>query len=196
VSKPGAVPGTKTREENEVKIAVGGAPPIRTLLKQLRFNITARRIYEQNIVLDQPDGAVRGSGRLLRVRLVGKKVICTYKGVEIPGPHRRREEREFAASDLTECLALFAGLGFTPSWRYEKYRTEFARESEPGVVMLDETPIGTFLELEGPSRWIDRTAKELGFSSDDYIFLSYARLHAQWCAEDEKPMCDMVFEAS
>ena len=61
--------------------------------------------------------------------------------------------------------------------------------------MLDETPIGTFLELEGPSRWIDRTAKELGSTKDAYIFRSYARLHAQWCAEYDKPFCDMVFES-
>jgi adenylate cyclase class 2 len=195
VSKSGAPSSTKTREENEVKIAVSSAPQLRALLKQHGFQITARRVYEQNIVLDQPGGTVRASGRLLRVRVVGKKVICTYKGLEIPGPHKRREEREFSVSDLTECLALFAGLGFTPAWRYEKYRTEFARESEPGVIMLDETPIGVFLELEGPSRWIDRTAKELGFSPDSYIFLSYARLYAQWCEEDEKPVGDMVFDA-
>ena len=61
--------------------------------------------------------------------------------------------------------------------------------------MLDETPIGTFLELEGPARWLDQTAKDLGCSKNDYIFLSYARLYSQWCAEDEKPMSDMVFEA-
>jgi adenylate cyclase class 2 len=194
VSKLGGSSAGKTREENEVKIAVPSVAPIRATLRRLGFATTARRIYEQNIVLDKPDGSVRASGRLLRVRMVGRKVICTFKGVEIPGPHRRREEREFEASDLAECLALFAGLGFVPSWRYEKYRTEFTREGESGIVMLDETPIGVFLELEGPSRWIDRTAKELGFSTDSYIFLSYARLHAQWCAEDGKPMCDMVFE--
>ncbi len=186
---------SKTTEENEVKIAVASPAKTRAHLRDKGFKISSRRIYEQNIVLDLPGGTVRNSGRLLRVRTVGKKVICTYKGVEIPGPHKRREEREFEASDLTACLALFAGLGYTPSWRYEKYRTEFQREGEPGILMLDETPIGTFLELEGPARWLDLTAKDLGFSKNDYIFLSYARLHAQWCAEDEKPMSDMVFEA-
>lgn len=180
-------------EENEVKIAVNKAATTRALLRDKGFQLSARRAHEQNIVLDEPDGQIRASGRLLRVRVVGKKVTCTFKGVEIPGPHKRREEREFQASDLTECLALFAGLGLTPAWRYEKYRTEFVREGEPGIIMLDETPIGVFLELEGTSRWIDRTAKELGFSPDAYIFLSYARLQAQWCAEYDKPMCDMVF---
>ena len=188
-------PVSKSAEENEVRIAVSSVAMTRTLLREKGYALSSRRSYEQNIVLDLADGSVRASGRLLRVRTVGKKIICTYKGVEIPGPHRRREEREFEASDLTACLALFAGLGFIPSWRYEKYRTEFQREGEPGVLMLDETPIGTFLELEGPARWLDQTAKDLGFSKNDYIFLSYARLYAQWCAEDEKPMSDMVFEA-
>ena len=31
------------------------------------------------------------------------------------------------------------------------------------------------MELEGPARWIDKTARELGFSRDDYILLSYGR---------------------
>jgi hypothetical protein len=35
--------------------------------------------------------------------------------------------------------------------------------------MLDETPAGVFLELEGPSRWIDRTARRLGFAESDYL---------------------------
>ena len=30
--------------------------------------------------------------------------------------------------------------------------------NEPGVIELDETPAGDFLELEGPPEWIDATA--------------------------------------
>ena len=91
---------------------------------------------------------------------------------------------------------LFKGLGFEPSFRYEKYRTEFVREGEPGHVTLDETPIGIFMELEGPARWIDRTAKDLGFSRDDYILLSYGRLFEQWCAERGIESRNMSFSGS
>jgi adenylate cyclase class 2 len=175
----------KTPQEVEVKIAAQGAPPIRALLKARGFRTLHRRVFEQNIVLDDPDRSLKARNLLLRVRSAGKIVTCTFKGKEIPGPHKRREEREFHADNLEECLAFFKGLGFEPSFRYEKYRTEFIRAEEPGHVTLDETPIGVFMELEGPSRWIDATAKDLGFSRNDYIGLSYGRLYEQWCREHE-----------
>jgi adenylate cyclase class 2 len=141
-------------------------------------------VFEQNIVLDDSERSVKARNLLLRVRSAGKRITVTFKGKEAQGGvHKRREEREFQASDLEECLAVFEGIGFTPSLRYEKYRTEFGRGEEAGVVTLDETPIGVFMELEGPSRWIDATAKELGFSRDRYIGLSYGRLFQAWCAE-------------
>ena len=93
-----------------------------------------------------------------------------------------------------------AGLGFHEAFRYEKYRTEFGRrsgtgEAEPGVATLDETPIGIFMELEGPARWIDRTAKELGYSRADYVLYSYSTLFAIWCAERGIESNDMAFSS-
>jgi adenylate cyclase class 2 len=173
----------KKPEETEIKISVEHAAKTRALLRASGFRVLKRRVFEQNIVLDDQAGSLKARNLLLRVRTAGKIVTCTFKGKEIPGIHKRREEREFHADDLEECLALFRGIGYVPSLRYEKYRTEFARESDPGVATLDETPIGIFMELEGPSRWIDRTAKELGFSRADYVPFSYSRLFGMWCAE-------------
>jgi adenylate cyclase class 2 len=185
----------KKPEEIEVKIAAQSASVIRALLKSRGFRVLHPRVFEQNIVLDDSEGSVKARNLLLRVRSAGKIVTCTFKGKEAPGVHKRREEREFRASDLEECLALFKGIGFEPSLRYEKYRTEFIRDEEPGHVTLDETPIGVFMELEGPARWIDRTAKDLGFSRDDYITLSYGRLYEQWCAERGIESRNMSFSA-
>jgi adenylate cyclase class 2 len=120
-------------------------------------------------------------------------VTCTFKGREIPGPHKQREEREFRASDFHEAVAVFHGLGYAPAFRYEKYRTEFARSGEPGHVTLDETPVGVLLELEGPAEWIDHTAKELGFQPGDYILKSYGRLYAEWREKHPEAPADMIF---
>ena len=176
-------PGSRKSEENEVKIAAPDAGKLRSLLREHGFRVTKKRVFEQNIVLDDAAGSLREKNLLLRVRSAGKTVTCTFKGKEIPGLHKRREEREFQASDIDGCLALFAGLGFVQAFRYDKYRTELAREGDAGAAMLDETPIGVFLELEGPARWLDSTAKMLGFSRDDYILASYSRLYYEWCAE-------------
>jgi len=61
-------------------------------------------------------------------------------------------------------------------------------------VLLDETPIGNFLELEGSPRWIDRTARRLGFSPKDYINRSYGYLYLAWCRERRIRPKDMVFK--
>ncbi len=172
---------TKPSVEVEIKLAVPGAAKARALLRRLDFKVTAPRIFERNLVLDDDEGSLRARGMLLRVREAGNTSTCTFKGPDIPGRHKRRIEREFTASDAGSCLAVFAGVGFRESFRYEKYRTEFARPNDPGIALLDETPIGVFMELEGPPRWIDRTAQALGFTPDAYITASYARLYFAWC---------------
>ena len=47
-------------------------------------------------------------------------------------------------------------------------------------MVLDETPIGSFGEIEGPPRWIDRVAKALAIPREQYITKSYAELFYAW----------------
>jgi adenylate cyclase, class 2 len=183
----------KTPIENEIKLALESAAEGRSLLRRHGFAIIRPRIFEQNLVLDDERGSLRERGMLLRVRGAGKTVTCTFKGIATAGRHKRREEREFQASDLASCVAVFAALGFREVFRYEKYRTEFARTSEPGHATLDETPVGVYMELEGPVRWIDRTAKELGFSRDAFITASYGMLYADACEARGIEPGDMKF---
>lgn len=180
----------KLRLESDSKASVSKA---RALLRSHGFSVIAPRVFEQNLVLDDEKASLRERGLLLRVRGAGKITTCTFKGPETPGRHKRREEREFRASDLESCVAFFAALGFHEAFRYEKYRTEFARDREPGHVTLDETPIGIFMELEGPARWIDRTAKLLGFPREAYIALSYGKLYEDWCQANGIEPKDMRF---
>ena len=184
-----------------MKIPVADAASMRALLRQKGFRVHKPRVFEQNLVLDDAQGSVKARNLLLRLRTAGKTVTCTFKNKEVAGVHKRREEREFHLDNLEEGLAVFEGLGYSPAWKYEKYRTEFVRaqeggEVEPGIITLDETPIGTFVELEGPARWIDRTAKGLGFSRRDYITASYGALFFQWCNEYGIESNAMTFEKS
>jgi len=186
--------------ETEIKLRVESIAKTRALLRRHGFKITTLRVFEQNLVLDDERGTIRERGMLLRVRAAGKpggmKIItCTFKGPETPGRHKSREEREFGASDLESCVAVFAALGLREVFRYEKYRTEFARDHEPGLVTLDETPIGNFMELEGPARWIDRTAKVLGFPREAYVTDSYGKLYEDWCLATGVEPKDMRFSS-
>ena len=184
--------------ETEIKLHVGSVAKARALLRRHGFAVTTQRVFERNLVLDDDSGSLRKSGMLLRVRGAGKpgglkKVTCTFKGSEAPGRHKRREEREFRADDLESCVAVFAELGFRETFQYEKYRTEFGRDHEPGHVTVDETPIGVFMELEGPPGWIDRTAKMLGFPRTAYVTSSYVRLYEDWCRGNGVEVGNMRF---
>ena len=61
--------------------------------------------------------------------------------------------------------------------------------------MLDETPIGNFGEIEGPSRWIDRTARELGITPTNYITQTYAKLFFAWKRATRSKATEMTFRA-
>jgi len=80
-------------------------------------------------------------------------------------------------------------------FRYEKYRTEYSKRSTAGKIMLDETPIGNFLEIEGSASWIDRTSKLLGFKHSDYLKASYGSLYRAYCREQGKRVKDMLFRS-
>jgi adenylate cyclase class 2 len=182
-------------QEIEVKIAVPGVAAARRLLRRTGFLVVKPRIFEANEVFDTPDLRLRYSQSLLRIRKIGHEAKLTYKGAPTAGKHKSREELELKTDDAQTLAAIFNRLGFVRVFRYEKYRTEFQR-GKTGIVTLDETPIGIYLELEGRPAWIDRTARVLGFHEEDYILESYGKLYLDWCAHQGRKPGDMVFTRS
>jgi len=88
---------------------------------------------------------------------------------------------------------ILRALGYSPSFRYEKFRAEWT--DGKGQVVVDETPIGNFCEIEGAPRWIDATAKKLGVSGADYITKNYAGLFLDWKARTKNRAEEMTFKA-
>jgi adenylate cyclase class 2 len=179
--------------ETEIKIRISGVPAIRRLVRQLGFRIHARRVFESNVVLDTPGLDLRTKGELIRIRRAGGKSIVTYKGPPETGQHKSREEIETAVADPEALETIFARLGFYPVFRYEKYRTEYSRPGKRGVITVDETPVGDYLEIEGAPKWIDVTARELGFAPPDYITQSYGALYLKYCRDHGIKPTQMIF---
>ena len=136
---------------------------------------------------------LRRSGRLLRVREAGRLGILTYKGPAAIGKYKDREELEVEVSDPTRMSEILARLDFVATFRYEKFRTEYRRSGEAGSAMLDETPIGVYLELEGAPGWIDRNAHRLGFAESDYSTASYYGLYADYCRRHGLRVANMTY---
>lgn len=178
--------------ETEIKLAVANAPAARRRLRAAGFRISRPRVFEANTLYDTPDGRLRRAGSMLRVREVKSAAKLTFKGPVRAGRFKSREELEVDAGEAKVLCRILERLGFQAIFRYEKYRAEWRRDAG-GVATLDETPIGVYLELEGSSRWIDRTAKRLGFTGSDYLTASYWRLYADRCASQGRLRGNMVF---
>lgn len=200
----------RMHREIEIKLRISD---LSSLFRQLQM-LGARshgRVFERNTVYDTPQFDFKNRGWLLRLRSETparsavsrggrQRVVLTFKcpPPDQAGPSSRRirykERLEYEAviekhpqrwPDVLRSLSLHAG------FRYEKYRTELVLR---GLHMcLDETPVGNFLELEGPRSEIDRVARALGYAYRDYIQGTYRDLHLSHLRRNRKFVGDMVF---
>jgi len=164
--------------EVEIKFALLDLKRLRRELAEVGFREVMPRTHEMNTLYDLPLRPLRRRGEVLRIRKFGDSWKITHKSKGTAGRHKTRKETETKVADGKQLEQIFAALGFKPAFRYEKYRSEWTDGT--GHVVLDETPIGNFGEIEGPPRWIDRTAKALAIGRDQYIVKSYAELFADW----------------
>jgi adenylate cyclase class 2 len=182
--------------ENEIKLRIADAESAARRIATAGYTVLHPRVHEMNVVCDTSGQMLRGKRSLLRVRRAGDATTVTFKGPPQGGLHKTREEIEFTASNADAVLSVLDRLGFTPVFRYEKYRTEYRKSGEPGILTVDETPIGCFLELEGPASWLDEAARGLGFAPGDYITESYGALYLQYRREHGTSSQDMLFEST
>lgn len=180
--------------EIEVKLRVQDAQRMTGVLLENGFVVVQPRAFEANEVFDTPERALRAERRLLRLREFAGAATFTYKGTPETGRYKSREELETVVSDPAALRQILDRLGLRLFFRYEKYRTIYQRLGDTaGLVVLDETPIGVWLELEGTPEWIDRTAAQLGFSAQQYVTESYGGLWLKYCQERAIDRPNMVF---
>lgn len=180
------------------------------------------RVHEWNVLFDTPEGDRARQGQLLRIRtetreakssnaraVPKKRILLTFKqpvsAQDLPlstarenHRHKVREELELEVSDAGTLTKIIEGLGMRGWFRYEKHRTTFSLPTKSSwakglLIEWDETPIGTFVELEGPPAAIDRVAGELGFSKHDYILQNYLSLYVEDCRRHGTEPADMLF---
>jgi adenylate cyclase class 2 len=180
-------------KEIEVKLRIDNLNALKHRLREIGFRIETPRTHEMNTLYDLPGEILRNRKELLRLRQYGKEWTFTHKSGSKIGRHSSRQELEIAVSDGKIMEAILRALGYTPSFRYEKFRAEWT--DGKGQVVVDETPIGNFCEIEGAPRWIDTTAKRLGVERGQYIMKNYATLFAEWKQENGSRVTEMTFRA-
>jgi adenylate cyclase class 2 len=137
--------------EIETKFHVSDLKKIEMRLQAMGAHLVQPRHFEQNLRFDLPDGSLRKTYRVLRLRQ-DEKAVLTYKG---PGSKamdgiRAREEWEVIVSDFATTQKILESLGYEIQFIYEKYRTTY--NFDTSHVMLDEMPFGLFVEIEGENQ--------------------------------------------
>ena len=184
--------------EIELKCCVPHVDEFRNRALAAGFKIHTPRTLERNALFDRPDRGLLATRQILRMREYGGKWLLTHKrppANEVPGArYKERLETETEVANGDAMGAILVELGFKPAFRYEKFRTEFDDTRGAGHLLLDETPIGNFAELEGPPEWIEQAAERLGIQSDLCFTDSYGRMFLDWKARSGSPAENMTFD--
>jgi len=187
--------------ETEIKFRAGDIAVLAQKLQSAGFRLETPRSFESNVLYDTPDRQMRARTEILRIRSYAGRWTLTLKRLPRSGPgpdssdarHKHRIETETGIADGEALAEVFLALGLVPAFRYEKWRAEWT--DGEGHCVIDETPIGDYAELEGPSAWIDRTAAALGVHPAQYVTLSYGRLFEAWREEHSSSATDLTFAA-
>jgi adenylate cyclase, class 2 len=199
-------PKLKSGNEVEIKLAVNDISALRKQLARAKAKFH-RRVHEHNTLFDTVSTSIRRSGRVIRLRIEtpvsesrrpnGKiRAILTCKApvarsATTPSRYKVRLEREMILATHSNFRAQLESLGFRPRFRYEKYRTTYLL---PDLhIELDETPVGTYLELEGSPQAIERGALRLGFTPADYRTDTYWGVYVADCKRRGVRPTNMLF---
>ena len=206
--------------EIELKFPVHDLALLQSRLPTLGFRLDTPRTFEQNTLYDTTARTLRESRQILRLRRYGSLWTVTHKRLpcatdeECSTRYKIRIETETQVDDGPALGTIFEQLGYSPTFRYEKYRSEwsqinqtiggplFATESGLAEVplparshlVIDETPIGDYAELEGPPAWIDSTLEQLGVDPSICLTDSYGRLFLAWKERTGSPAEHLTFD--
>ena len=204
--------------EIELKFPVDDLARLQSRLPALGFHLDTPRTFEQNTLFDTPARTLRESKQILRLRRYGDLWTLAHKR---PNPsvddattrYKIRIETETHVDDGPALAAIFEQLGYSPVFRYEKFRTEWSQDAYTiegplfptsdlfaelspahGHLVLDETPIGNYAELEGPPAWIDDTLAKLNIDPATCLTESYGKLFLAWKAHTGSSAEHLTFD--
>jgi adenylate cyclase, class 2 len=180
-----------TSMECEIKLSFDSPEAARTAVSATGATPLRPRRLQADALFDTEQRILSARNQVLRVRIEDGDSFVTLKS---PADHptlKLREELETRIADGDRLVRILERTGFRMWFRYEKYREEFAFQT--AIIAVDETPVGTFVEIEGSDENIAAAARALGRGPADYILDSYRTLFVRFCQERGVPVGDMVF---
>jgi len=194
---PKPLPESADRPRNlevEVKFLVTDLVAVRARVQSVGGVMTLPRVHERNVRFDTMDGTLLNRQQLLRLRQ-DSRVRLTFKGLaaeDAASEAKVREEIELEVADFDRMATILERLGFRPVQSYEKYRETYHWGDVE--VVLDETPFGDFVELEGANETaLKRVAAALGLDWSRRVLANYLSLMELARQEFDLPFSDLTF---
>jgi adenylate cyclase class 2 len=211
------------QNEVEVKLPVTDVPALRRRLEHLGARQISARTHEFNTLYDSQKKKLARRGQMIRIRseqpaprenqqhrMLQTEAKLTFKGpvhgntgkssttrLLNKGRYKVREELELTLSDGKQMCQILCALGLRPTFRYEKFRTTYGLKSQRNLkIEFDETPIGTFLELEGSPSSINRVARLVGYAPPQYITQTYGTLYVTYMRQHGLKPSNMLFSTT
>jgi adenylate cyclase, class 2 len=188
---PGMV--ADSNKEIEVKFYVEDLGALKARLIALKAECVQARTHEYNLRFDTPDEALKHKLHLLRLRQDNHATL-TFKGrSDIAQGVLDRVEIEVEVSDFKTARQILEALGYAVTFIYEKYRAMYALDKT--LVTLDETPLGNFVEIEGPdAETLQSVARLLGLNWEVRALQNYSDLFEAVKAALDLDYRDLTFK--
>ena len=177
--------------EREVKLRFDSPDAARAaVIASGAFPLSPRRL-QSDTLLDTEARDLSARREVLRVRIEPTRSYVTFKSPAEHPTMKLREELETGVADGALFVMILERAGYRIWFRYEKYREEFSLGE--AIVAIDETPVGTFVEIEGSEQGVAAAASALDREPRDYILESYRELFVRSCEARGVPPTDMTF---
>jgi adenylate cyclase class 2 len=178
-------------EERELKFAQAELPHLRERLVELEAERVAPSAFEDNWIFDR-GGELHRQGMVLRLRIDGHGAQLTMKGpAEMQETLKVRSELQTRVDDAQQMQTILELLGYRIARRYQKMREEWRLGAI--TICLDHTPIGDFVEFEGPDA--EKLARRFGLQPDTAEVRTYLQLYEDYAKTNPGAPPDMVFQS-
>jgi len=167
--------------EREVKLRFDSPEEARSAILATNATPLRGRRLQEDALLDTDDESLQAQESALRLRTDAGRNLLTFKGPVANEMMKVRDEHETEIGNREVMMHVLEVLGLHIWFRYEKYREEYSTANV--TVALDETPVGTFVEIEGDEHGILAMTRALGRTPDDFILSSYRRLFVRYREE-------------
>ncbi len=175
--------------EREIKYFVDDFSPYRERLADIDA-VRIAAFFEDNIIFDNEGETLRKEGKLFRLRK-SDTVSITFKDPVERARFKIMEEYEIVVSDFDTAEKIITSLGFHRVFRYQKKREIYTLRGTH--ILLDETPIGNYIEIEGEEDFIVQLSEQLSLPLNRETSKNYMELYREHCERNNLEPSDMVF---